>query len=235
MNALSTPPVFPPFRLSSRAYERFDYLRRRWRGFATANPHARCWWLEGTRPIRKDLDHIMRVLGLRDFGIALEVGCHIGRVTPAITPLAREVWGMDLYDVSPAPVDQYFQVKSDHAGDNDYLPQIQTGSVDTLMVIDFFGFGHGQSWDEAMRRVDQRFWRFMSEGNFPRILKVGGYMVILQNESYPEDRLGKLSLAEANQRVDEFYGQPQLPYFEFAASGFCSHRKCPWIAYRRLK
>src|ERR1700739_3692061 len=98
------PPEWPRWTLRDRLYEHFDYLRRRyWHGYKVANRHDRCWNLGDRRGTDRVLDDIKRKLSLPDFGIALEMGCHRGRLTPAVRKHSKEIWGVDLYPVCCAP------------------------------------------------------------------------------------------------------------------------------------
>jgi SAM-dependent methyltransferase len=227
-------PTFPRVSLPTRAYQWFEYWRKRARGYAVANRYARAWWIEPAWRVERDLRDIKRRLGLSTFGRVLEMGCHLGRLTPAIAPHANEVWGADIFQTTPAPVARYVRVSDRDPGSDNYFPALPDGCVDAIMAIDFTGFGPGDAWPQSFERGEQRLARFFTPGNFRRLLSPGGLLIVMQHDSFPETRVGKTSVTEMDRRVDAIYQRPEIANFKLISSGWCRWHAAPFLVYRRL-
>jgi hypothetical protein len=51
-------------------------------------------------------------------------------------------------------------------------------------------FRGGERLEEDFKAYDARLARFLTPGNFPRVVRSGGHLVIMQQEPNPEKRVG---------------------------------------------
>ena len=165
----------------------------------------------------------------------MDFGCHVGRLTTAIRANSTEFWGADLFSTVPAPVDKYIQVKDQKPGNPNYFPDAADGTFDTIIVPELSGWkpGHEGNWSDLFSAHDARLNRFLTPGNFHRIIRPGGLMIVTANESAIEDRVGKRTLSQINADIDSLYPHPEIEGFTFVLKGLCPTYVAPYIVYRR--
>ncbi|MDN5289702.1 MAG: hypothetical protein JWR38_5981, partial [Mucilaginibacter sp.] len=155
---IMTFPVVSPYR-RVRTWLRYWVLRGM--GYGIVNRWSHLWWLRPAQTTAKALERIRAELGLKDFGIALEYGCHNGRLSGAIASVSKAVWGIDIADRCPYPLDRYVKVTNLDPGHDDYIPSIADGSVDTVLVLNIVAFEPTDHWEDEAKKLDGRLARYL--------------------------------------------------------------------------
>jgi|GEM_PF-5631777 len=194
-------------------------------------PPEKAWFMypkEGMAPLLKGL-------GLPRFDVAMEFACGDEHFTPLVREFANEIIGVDIIDSAPH-VDRYIKVPMDIQ--DTYLDELESGSVDAIFSLHVMGVGY-----DIKRRVNYGDWPpfFLDKhhrvgryyADFVRVLKPGGYFVLVEWENYPDMR-GECSVEYINSHYDEFYTVPELAEFDVVARGFRTDCTGPYLVLRRL-
>lgn len=213
---------------------RYSYLRLR--GQSLANPHLNNYHKVQGEPLRQALAEILApIAGGRRIGVMLEQGCGDGRhVTPILKQLADQVWGVDLFPASDVSnCDRYVQV--DTGLTDDHLADLPSASVDVIMVVNYTGLHPHSKFDAVLSEHNERLLPYMRPSNFPRVLKPGGHLVIVEWEARPEQRVGRRTAAEVNAAFDELYRPIDLAGYTRISQGFHPALYSAYLIYRSTR
>jgi SAM-dependent methyltransferase len=205
------------------------YPLLRLRGYASANPLHDAWWHNPDWRIRAALAEILKTAGVERFDIVIEQGCGTRRhTTPALRSFANEVWGLDIIPREQVRgPERYIRVDPARA---DLMWEIADASVDAIVLLQYIGFHPHSTWRPYFDSTNTRLAPYLNARNFHRVLKSGGYLIIVEWEARPEQRWGKASVEEISRRSAVKYDPPDLPQFALVSCGVV--RCSPFVVYR---
>jgi SAM-dependent methyltransferase len=206
------------------------YPLLRLRGYASANPLHDAWWRNPAWRIRAEIAEILKTAGVAHFDVMLEQGCGTRRhTTPALRGFAKEVWGVDIMARDwVRGADRYIRVDPARA---DPLWEIADASVDAIVLLQYIGFHPHSTWRAYFDPTNTRLAPYLNERNFLRVLKPGGYFIVVEWEARPEQRWGRASVEDIARRSAANYDPPDLPHFTLVSCGVS--RRSPFVVYRR--
>lgn len=202
-------------------------------GYRVINPRAALWVGFPSSLAEKWWNEVLCEIGIARFGTLIDHACSTGLENNRFLPsYAERLFGVDI--IAPQNVfgrDPYIQVSADLR--DEYFAGIPDGVADGVVVMSTSGCGVRDDW-RTMFSQENRLARYITQPNYPRLLKSGAYLIRHEWEAAPEKRVGRASLADVKSDIDRYYPHPDIPGFAFVTKGFSISYPGPWIVYRRL-
>lgn len=211
-------------------------------GHRVVNPVCRNWESYPPHKMRGAIDFILEQAEISlPVDSLIDHGCWDGHYAEMLRPYTRSLIGLDILDVESVPgYDQYIRAPTD-AGLN-YLDPLADNSVDIVLIIASVGMSangkddgapHCGDWQDYFSKTTERQGRYFTPGNYPRVLKAGGHIIVQEWEAYPEQRVGRLTADEVASRIDEFYPHSNVPGFSVVTKGISPYGIGPYIVFRK--
>ena len=181
------------------------------------------------------IDDIFHKVGITSFDTVINHGCgNRSHYNATLRNYGSKLIGVDIYDrVEVGVFDDYVKVPQEII--DSYFGNIKSNTIDCVFMFSIYGLHHDGNWESYfLITPDDRVARYFTEQNYPRIIKSGGYVLIVEWEPEPEKRLGKASYNYVNANIEQYYPGVNLPGFEIIAKGFSTQLTGPYILYRKL-
>jgi SAM-dependent methyltransferase len=194
--------------------------------------------------MRKALEEIVQVSNIQlPFENLIEHGCGNGyHYSKMLKQFTTHLIGVDIVEKEVVQnVDEYIKVST--SLEDNYFKTKENNSVDAVVVLASVGMGlkanpgkpNKAQWEEYLLDYSSRQGRYFSPANYPRLLKPGGYLIVLEWEAFPELRFGKkINCKEVALTLDKYYPHPQIEQFQLIAKGFSSEKIGPYVVYKKL-
>lgn len=183
--------------------------------------------------MKQVLATIFSELGVGKFDVVVDHGCGDGtHYSGMLKAFANEVYGVDILEENAIHhLDQYFQVPTDLR--ESYFDRVPDNTVDCVTVLSSMGLSPNHDFVANFLYKDSRQGRYFTAGNYPRILKPDGYIVIVEWEARPEKRFGRKTVDFARKHIKQFYPCSEIPGCEVALQGFSHLCNGPYLVYRK--
>ena len=217
---------------------------KRLSGYYIINPYESSWTKFPAHRMKYALEEIVRASKIQlPFEKLIEHGCGNGKhYAKMLKQFTRHLIGVDIMEEKLVEnTDEYYKV-SENIEDN-YFKTIESNSIEAVVVLASVGMNmkaiegqpHSAQWIEYLGNYKNRQGRYFSPNNYPRIIKPGGYLIVLEWEAFPELRFGKhIKREEIESHLDKYYPHPQIEQFQFIAKGFSSEQIGPFIVYQKM-
>lgn len=193
---------------------------------STSNPYGLYW---GRYPAAKMKEHLIDVLTKThrmdtpwhcplQYDVLVEHSCNDGtHYSPMLREFAKKrLIGVDI-NPTAKNVDDYWQVTK--TIESEYFAHVPSESIDAVFVIASVGFEPKDSWETYWKKDNSRVGRYFTPSNYPRILKPGGVVVVMEWEAWPHRR-------EVNTGWPELAGFNRI-LFGYQPTGPCAVFKKP--------
>ena len=209
-------------------------------GYKIVNPYVRGWFRYPAENMKRVLDHVFRV---SDINLPVSVmidhgggdGSHYAAMLRVYT---TKLIGVDVLELDSCDAyDAYISVPTKLS--SSYFNMVEDESIDLVLVLSSIGIAVGQigsiaNWNQYFVGSEGRQSRYFLPCNYPRILKNGGYLVVIEWEAYPEKRFGKhVEISEVNRDIDKYYPHAEIAGFDFITKGFSPEKNGPYVVYRK--
>jgi SAM-dependent methyltransferase len=185
--------------------------------------------------MKKIIQHILNKINVKSpFDAVIDHGCGIDcHYSLMLKNFAKKVIGVDIEPKNKnAIIDEYIEVPMDLI--KAYFPDMSDGSIDAVFVIAMHGFDVMGDWAKQILRPKERIGRYLNADNFYRLLKKGGYLIVIEWESFPHRRFYKKSIEEISEEMMLHY-YPSMEYLDGVmkrvTQGF---HDLPYIVYQKI-
>jgi len=192
--------------------------------------------------MEKEFQIVMRRIGVDRFGVLIEHGCAFGtHFTTMLKKYADKIIGVDIYDPQKQKienVDEYIKVPFDLK--QHYFPDMADESVDAVVILSSVGLDSRMStkiqkkdWTDYFSDIKSRQGRYLTKDNYFRILRKGGFLIIIEWEGNLHHRFGKNSLRKISANFDEYYKTPKISGFDKVYSNLTQNLFGPVLVLKK--
>ncbi|MHB8258790.1 MAG: class I SAM-dependent methyltransferase [Bacteroidia bacterium] len=213
-------------------------------GYYIVNPYGKWWSVFPSHRMKIALEEIIQVSNIQlPFEKLIEHGCGNGfHYSKMLKQFTTHLIGVDIVEKEAVQnVDDYIKVSTNLQ--DEYFKTIESNSIDAVVILASVGINlnaiadkpHKAQWVEYLLDYTSRQGRYFSSANYLRLLKPGGYLIVLEWEAFPELRFGKnVNSKQVALTIDKYYPHPEIEQFQLIAKGFSSEKIGPYIVYKKL-
>lgn len=160
-------------------------------GYTVVNPYGSAWTQFPPPKMKLALDDILVNLGVKKFDVVIDHCCGDGsHYGPMLRNYSKTVIGVDILEKGGSEnLDDYIRVSPENR--DSYFESIESESIDCVFMFSSSGFYPNSNWEQYVSDFRGREGRYFTKSNYPRIIRKGGYLIIVEWEAYPEKRFGR--------------------------------------------